>query len=68
VRLTPDGLELVFLQHPKQFGLRLEGELAHFIEEQRSSLRELEPADAAIQGTGESAFHVTEQLAFHKTG
>ena len=40
-----DTLELVLLQHAEELGLQLQGDLADLVEEQRATVRELEPSD-----------------------
>ena len=58
-----DALEFPFLQHAQELDLRVERQLAHFIHEQRALVRELEPADATLNGARERAFLMAEQLA-----
>src|SRR5207247_8414140 len=59
----PHGLELLLLEDAKKLHLRLEGQLADLVEEDRAAIGELEAADAALQRTGEGTLHMPEQLA-----
>src|SRR5207249_4982525 len=63
----PYRFELLLLQHTKKLHLRLEGQLADLVEEDRAAIGELEAADAALQGTGEGTLHMSEQLALDQT-
>src|SRR5712675_2470537 len=57
-----DALDLPFLQHAQQRDLRLGGQLADFVEEDRPAIGRLEPSEPALQRAGERAFLVSEQL------
>ena len=57
-----DSLELSLLQNAQQGNLSLHRKFADFIQEDGAALSKLEPAEAPLQGTGESSFLVTEQL------
>jgi hypothetical protein len=57
-------LEDAFLQNAKQLALQFNGDLAYFIQEERSLIRQLEPADAVPEGSRESPLHMAEELAF----
>src|SRR5437016_13845032 len=63
----PHGFELLLLENAKKLHLRLEGQLADLVEEDRAAIGELEAADAALQGTGEGTLHMSEQLALDQT-
>src|SRR5207253_2309588 len=63
----PYRFELLLLQNTKKLHLRLEGQLADLVEEDRAAIGELEAADAALQGTGEGTLHMSEQLALDQT-
>src|SRR5262249_53889133 len=66
-RLGPaDTVELRCLEHAEQRGLRLRGELAYFVEEQRALVRQLEPSDPPHMSVGEGAALMPEQLAVHE--
>src|SRR5438309_1607727 len=56
----PHGLELLLLEDAKKLHLRLEGQLADLVEEDRAAIGELEAADAALQRTGEGTLHMPE--------
>src|SRR5581483_12074324 len=63
-RLRPaDPLELPILEHAEQLRLRLEGQLADLVEEERAAVGQLEAADAPRVGPREGALLVPEQLA-----
>src|SRR5262245_13456510 len=57
-----DPLEFALLQHSEEHHLRVEGKFTHFIQEDGPTVGHLEPAESPLQGTGESAFLVTEQF------
>src|SRR5262252_7383035 len=59
-------LELAFLNYAQQLYLQLQRQLANLIEKNRGAVGELEAADFAVQGPGESAALVTKQFAFDK--
>src|SRR5262249_43495602 len=59
---APDSLELLFLEHTEQLGLRLDGKLGDLVEEERSTVGQLEPSEATLQRAGEGSLLVTEQL------
>src|SRR5262245_17806710 len=61
-----DALELALLQHAQELGLDLRGQLAYLVEEQRAAVGELEAAAPLLDGAGEGAFLVAEELAFHE--
>ena len=54
------------LQHAQQFGLRANGHLANFVEQQSSSLSVLKAAGRAFDGTGKGALFMPKKLAFHE--
>src|SRR5581483_9875325 len=58
-----DPLELPILEHAEQLRLRLEGQLADLVEEERAAVGQLEAADAPRVGPREGALLVPEQLA-----
>src|SRR3989449_2611890 len=58
----PHGLELLLLENAEKLHLRLEGELADLVEEDRAAVSQLEAADAALQGAGKGTLHMPEQL------
>src|SRR5258708_5960253 len=57
-----ETLDLPFLQHPEDFGLRLRAHIADFVEEDGAAVRLLELADLLLGGPGERAFLVAEEL------
>src|SRR5262249_22318492 len=63
-----EALELAFLENPQQGELRVEGQIADLVEEDRAAVGELEPADAAGQCPGERALFVAEQLRSDQCG
>src|SRR5262249_6254731 len=50
----------------EQFGLKLEWDVADFVEEQRAAVGQLEAADLLVQGAGESATLVAEKFGFEE--
>src|SRR5262249_1106751 len=59
---------LALLQDPEQLDLRLRGQLADLVEEDRAAVGQLEAALAAGEGAAESALLVAEQLALDQAG
>ena len=57
-----EALELALLQHAQQLHLRLQVDVADFVEEQRAALGQLEAALAPLVRVGEGALLVAEQL------
>src|SRR5262249_29532831 len=51
---SADALKLPLLQDPQQSYLCFCGEVADLVEKQSAPIRELEPAEAALHGSGES--------------
>ncbi len=68
VWVPPTPLELSLLQDPQQLGLDVEWNLADFIEKDRSSRRQFESTNAAVDRAGEGPFFVAEKFAFDETG
>src|SRR5207237_7546986 len=60
-------LELAFLQHTKQLRLKIEGDLADFVEKHRAAIGELETADALADSPRERAPLVAEQLPLEQS-
>src|SRR5262249_13111201 len=58
-----DPLEFPFLQDAEQLRLRFGRKLGHLVEEERSTMCQLEPSETALQRTGERSLLVAEQLA-----
>ena len=58
-----DPLQLTLLQHPQQLHLHRRGHVADLVQEQRPTVRQLEPSLAPGARTRERALLVTEQLA-----
>ena len=55
-----DPLELTFLEHPQQFGLRFKRHFADFVQQQGSAVSQLEAAFAPPVGPGESTLFMSE--------
>ena len=67
VGAVADALEGAGLQHPQQLDLELGGDLADLVEVDRSHGRAgLEPAGAVLDGAGERALAVAEELRLHQ--
>ena len=58
--------ELAFLHHAQQLGLRLEGNVADFVEEDAPFVGQVEEAFLRVHRAGECAFYVPEQRGFEK--
>ncbi len=58
------ALELLFLQDAQQFGLQCQRDIAHFVQEERPFVGQLETADLLRDGAGESALLMAKKLAF----
>src|SRR5438132_5854568 len=63
-----DALDLSLLEHPQQCDLRLRGQLADFIQEDRAAIGGLEAAEAALRRARERALLVPEQLGRDERG
>src|SRR5215472_17478138 len=55
-------LELAFLKNAQKLGLQFERQLGNFIEEDGSTVCQLEPSSAPHGGTGERSSFMTEEL------
>jgi hypothetical protein len=55
--------DFLLLQYAKQVGLDVVGDIADLVEEQDSALRGLEEPLLVVDGSGEGAFLVAEELA-----
>src|SRR5262249_46466901 len=64
---TSNPAEFAFLQHPQQFRLQLEGQVADFIQEYGPAIHHLELAGTAISCAGEGATLMAEQFALDET-
>ncbi len=63
---TSESFEFLLLKHAQQFRLQIEWNVLDFVEKDRSLVREFEPTDASIDGAGERAFLMTEQLTLQQ--
>src|SRR4029079_13581110 len=54
--------ELSFLEHPQECDLSLGCQFAHFIEEDRAAIRQLEAAQPPLECTRKGAFLMTKEL------
>ena len=61
-----DALELLLLQHAKDLRLCFERQFADLVQKQSPAVGKLETPATLLRCTGERAFFVTEQLAFHE--
>ncbi len=61
-------LDLALLQGAQKFRLQVERQLAHFVEEERAFVRQLQAAHLAHDGAGECAFLMAKELAFEQAG
>ncbi|MND98241.1 hypothetical protein D3C80_905840 [compost metagenome] len=62
-RARAQAHHFALLQHPQQFHLHVQRQVADFIEEQRAAIGRFEPAGLAVGGAGKGALLVTEQFA-----
>ena len=53
-------------KNAQELGLRLPRGIAHFVEQQRSAVRQFEAPGATLERSGEGAFLVAEELAFDR--
>ena len=60
--IASQAFEFLVLKHTQQFGLKLQRNLADFVEEQSSTVRQFHAPDLLAYGSGERAFFVTEQV------
>ena len=58
--------ERALLQHAQQLDLRRRHHLGDLVEEQRAAVRELEAAQPPLDGAGERALLVAEELALEQ--
>src|SRR5262249_34825637 len=71
--VRPGGLaathldEFTALDHAQQLRLEREAQLAQLVDEQRTRVREREDALARLDGSGERALDVPEEMALHET-
>ncbi|MNF52882.1 hypothetical protein D3C84_342430 [compost metagenome] len=67
--VVADALQVAVLQHAQQLGLQGQRQLADLVEEQGALVGHLELAGAVVDGAGEGALDVAEQLALgHRLG
>src|SRR5439155_14327256 len=64
--LAPEPPQRPVLQDPEELRLGRRGHLGHFIEEDRPAVGELEAAYPPLEGPGERAFLVAEDLALEQ--
>src|ERR1700722_12263683 len=60
------SLELLLLQHAQQLRLQRRGDVAYFVEKQRTFVSHFEASDLLRDGSGEGTLLMTEQFAFQK--
>ena len=63
---TADAFEGTFLEDPEELDLHRHAEIGHLVEEDRPPVRELEPALAIPDRSGEGALDVAEELALEE--
>src|SRR5215831_2348608 len=64
--LFAQRLNLSFLQEPQQLRLDIKRQVADFVDEQSAARRGANDARRVVDGSGESAAPVTEQITFRK--
>ena len=62
--LAAEAAQLAVFEDAEQLGLGADRHLADFVEQEGAAFGQLEAAGAALQGSGEGAFLVAEDLAF----
>ena len=60
--VAAEALEFLFLKNAQKLGLKVEGQIADFIKEERSTVGELEAADFLVEGAGAGATLVAEKF------
>src|SRR3546814_3275686 len=63
-----DRLDLAVLKHAQQLHLRDQRHFAHFIEEDGAHVGRDALADLPVEGAGEGAAFMAEQVGFHQIG
>ncbi len=66
--IAAQTFKLLLLQYAQQFGLKLQRHVAHFIEEQRAFIGQLETSNPLRAGPGKRAALMTKQVAFQQPG
>src|SRR3954451_6887499 len=61
-----DSADLAAFQNAEQLGLHRFGQLANFVQKDRSAVGHFEQPDAMLVSTRECAFSVSKQLTFNK--
>ena len=64
--LAPHLHELPFLDHPQELGLDIQAQVADLVEEKGPVIGQFEEPVFRLQGPGERALDVTEELAFQQ--
>ena len=64
--IAADARDLALLQHAQQIGLRLQADVADFVEKYRAAFGDFKFSLLAILRPGERAFFVTEEFAFEQ--
>src|SRR5439155_10804523 len=64
--LAADAEEAPVLEHAQQLDLRRGRHLAHFVEEDRALVGQLEASQTSLGGAGEGALLMAEQLALEQ--
>src|SRR5882757_2929029 len=59
---TADAFEFTFLQHPQECNLSVQRQLADFVEENGSSVRQFKSTEAALHRPGERALFVAKEF------
>ena len=61
-----DRRHFALLEHVQQLGLKVQREVADFVEKQRTAVGCEDPADAVFIGPGERAFAMPEEFRFEQ--
>src|SRR5437016_7258716 len=61
-----DAFEFTFLQHPQECNLSVQRQLADFVEENGSSVRQFKSTEAALHRPGERALFVAKEFGRHQ--
>ena len=63
-----EAFELLFLKDAQKLGLKVERDVADFVEKEGAFMSEFKAADALRDGAGEGTLFVAEELAFEQAG
>src|SRR3954447_24663759 len=65
---TPESFELLFLNHAQELGLKLDRQLANFVQEKRTTMGGLKPTYSLCQGPSKGTSLMSKELALDQRG